>query len=110
MHERYQRYKKSHFKLGWCSLCDKERSATLKTYRYWKIVNNLFPWDRIAKIQHMLLPKRHVPYQKLNKKEKQELEKLKGGYVEHHYDIMAEATHRKKSIPEHYHLHLIVLK
>ena|SRR3989338_3736717 len=110
MYDKYQRYKKTHFKEMACNLCDKTKANTLKIFRYWKIVENLFPWDRIIKVHHMIIPKRHATEDKLNSKEKQELEKLKSGYINKNYGIMAEATDRKKSIPGHFHLHLIVLK
>jgi hypothetical protein len=110
MHEKYQKYRKAHFKEGVCNLCHKTKTATIKSFRYWRIVPNLFPWDRIAKTHHMLIPKRHRTYEKLTPPEKKELEKLKPSYINQHYWVIAEATHRKKSIPDHFHLHLLVLK
>ena len=108
--ERYRRYQKTHFKLGQCTLCDRKKVKPRKVFHYWKIINNWFPWDLIAKTHHLIIPKRHVAYDKLNRKEKSELEKLKLGYINNHYGIIAEATHRKKSIPDHFHLHLITPK
>ena len=110
MYDKYQRHKKTYFKEGVCVLCHKAKADTIKNFRYWKIVENLFPWDRIIKIHHMIIPKRHAGAEKLSSEEKRELEKLKLGYINRHYGIMAEATHRKKSIPGHFHIHLIVLK
>ncbi|MDP9249073.1 MAG: hypothetical protein M3M85_00990 [bacterium] len=110
MYDEYQRYKKTHFKDGTCRLCDKTKSDTLEDFRYWRIVENLFPWDRIIKVHHMIISKRHATADKLAPKERQELEKLKSGYINKNYGVMAEATHRKKSIPGHFHLHLLVLK
>ena len=110
MYEKYKRYREVVFGPGRCSLCDKARAETLKNFRYWKIVKNLFPWDRIVKVHHILIPKRHATQDKLTASEKRELEKLKVGYVNTNYGVLAEATHRKRSIPDHYHLHLIVLK
>lgn len=107
---RYERHKKAHFGKGVCKLCDKKSVPTLKDFRYWRIVKNRFPWDRIASIHHLLLPKRHTTYEKLSRAEKAELEKLKPSYINRSYWIIAEATHRKKSIPGHFHLHLLVLR
>lgn len=110
MHEKYKRYQRTHFKDGACTLCDKKKAKSLKEFKNWRIVENIFPWDRIAKLQHMILPKRHVVSPKLNKSERDELEKIKMNYINKRYVIIAEATNRAKSIPEHFHLHLIVTK
>jgi hypothetical protein len=110
MHEKYHRYKKTHFKEGVCNLCNKTRAATIKNFKYWRIVKNIFPWDRIARTHHMIIPKRHVVYEDLSRAEKKELDKLRSSYINKHYWVMAEATHRKKSIPGHHHIHLLVLK
>ena len=108
MHDEYKKYQKTTFGPGVCVLCSKAKM--IKTFKHWKIVVNLFPWDRIAKIQHMIIPKRHIVYGKLTSAEKQELEKIKLNYLNKKYDILAEATNRILSIPSHYHLHLILLK
>lgn len=108
MHRKYKTYQKTHFKSDSCVLCDKAKDK--KNFKHWRLVKNLFPWDRIATAQDMIFPKRHVRYEKLTKAEKAELEKMKAGYLNKKYDILAEATDRIKSIPEHYHLHLILLK
>lgn len=108
MHERYQRYQKTAFKPGVCVLCSK--AEVIKTFKYWKIVVNIFPWDRIAKTQHMVIPKRHITYTELNKMERAELEKIKLSYLSKKYDILAEATYRILSISKHFHIHLIILK
>lgn len=110
MHQKYERYKQTDFKDGVCTLCQRTKTKPVKQFRHWKIIDNWFPWDRISKTHHMIIPKRHASYKKLNRQEKQELDKIKLGYVNETYGIMAEATHRIKSIPDHYHLHLIILK
>ena len=110
MYERYKRYRETVFKPGECNLCDKAAKETIKNFQYWRIVKNIFPWDRIVKVHHMIIPKRHIMYEKLNAGEKRELAALRVGYINKNYGVMAEATHRKKSIPDHFHLHLIVLK
>jgi hypothetical protein len=89
-----------------CRLC---KIKPVKEFKYWKIIDNEYPWDLVAKIDHLILPKRHVVYEKLNKTEKKELNLIKETYLEK-YEIIAEATHRKKSIPDHFHQHLIILK
>jgi hypothetical protein len=90
-----------------CSLCEKKSTVDFK---YWKIVENLFPYDRIAKKHRMLIPARHVEGGQLNEMEKIELEQIKKYAGENRYDYILETTSQKSSIPEHYHLHLIELK
>lgn len=90
-----------------CRLC---KISSIKEFKHWRIVSNKFPWNRIAKIQHMIIPKRHIIYEKLNNIEKKEFEIIKKTYIEKKYELIAEATNKKKSIPEHFHIHLIILK
>ena len=90
-----------------CRLC---QETVIKNFRYWKILDNRFPWDQIAKTHHMIIPKRHIIFEQLNIKEKKEYEKIKSKYIEKGYDLIGEATNKKKSIPSHFHIHLIVLK
>ena len=108
MMQKYREYQKTDFKPGTCTLCDK--APAVQDFKYWKIAENIFPWDRIAQVQDMLLPKRHVTYSELTAEEKKEFEDIKQTYVEEHYDITAEATNRIKTIPEHFHVHLIIIK
>jgi len=90
-----------------CRLC---KEILIKDFKLWKIINNRFPWDRIAKIHHMIIPKRHTVYEKLNKAEKKEYDLIKKTYIEKKYQVIAEATEIKKTIPTHMHIHLITLK
>lgn len=110
MYERYKRYRAAKFAPGECVLCGEAKTRTIKNFKYWRIVKTIFPWDRIVKLHHMIIPERHAVYPELTAAEKNELEKIKANYINKNYGVMAEATHRKKSIPDHYHLHLIVLK
>lgn len=90
-----------------CRLCQIE---PIKDFKYWKILDNEYPWDLVAKINHILIPKRHVIYSKLNNAEKKEFDKIKLDYIEKKYIMMVEVTDRQKSIPSHFHVHLLVLK
>jgi diadenosine tetraphosphate (Ap4A) HIT family hydrolase len=92
---------------GSCVLCTK---PAIKEFEYWKILPNDFPYDRIAKVHHMIVPKRHTTEPELTADEINELNKIKQEYLFHEYDYVMEAAHRKKSIPAHFHLHLIVVK
>lgn len=105
MSEKYKRYQKKHFGGGKCPLCaDKD---VLQDFKHWKIMKNAFPWDRVIKEHHMVVPKRHATFAMLNDEEKEELGKIKSTYINGLYTIMAEATDQVKSVPGHFHLHLV---
>lgn len=90
-----------------CVLCERE---SLQTFEYWRIIENIFPYDKIAKVHNMILPKRHVTEPELSEGEIRELKDIKEKHLHKDYDFIIEATHRMKSIPAHFHLHLIVAK
>ena len=108
--QKYKKFIAQGFLENGCGLCKKNKNELIKEFKYWKIVKNRFPWDRIAKTSHMVIPKRHVSGEKLTKIEKRELEIIKFKYIEKEYELLAEATTRKKSIPGHFHVHLLILK
>ena len=90
-----------------CRLC---QIKPIKKYKYWTIMDNEYPWDLIAKTNHMIVPKRHVAYEKLNIAEQKEFDLIKKNYLEKKYTLFIEAATREKSIPGHFHIHLIILK
>ncbi len=90
-----------------CFLCSAD---ALRTFKLWKIIANNFPYDRIAAVHHMIVPLRHVGESGLSKEEKTELFEIKKSYIEEKYQFILEATDKTKSIPTHYHLHLITVK
>lgn len=90
-----------------CPLCT---VPAIKEYDFWKIVKNKFPYDLIAKEHDMLLTKRHVKESDLTEEEKQEFLKIKNNYIDSKYSYIIEATTKEKSIPEHFHIHLILKK
>ena len=61
-----------------------------------------------------LVPQRQPPKHKdltlLGIAELEEYEAIKHSYLHKNYEYIIEATHQKKSIPSHAHLHLIVAR
>jgi hypothetical protein len=90
-----------------CGLC---REKSVKEFKYWRIVRARFPLDKIARVNHILLPKRHVRVNKLTGGEKKEFESIKKNYLKKKYDVILEAMPKSQSIPGHHHLHLLVWK
>ena len=105
--KKYQEYLKGELAEHACSLCEKE---AVKCFSYWKITENSFPYDLIAKTHHMLIPLRHGREHELSTEELQELKEIKSNNINPEYDYIIEATPKNKSIPDHFHLHLIVGK
>lgn len=105
--ESYQKYIAEGGLEKGCILCGKK---SLKDFNYWFISENDFPYGRIASVHHMIIPKRHAVENKLSEKEKGEFKKIKEGYIKQNYEFIMEATDKVKTIPSHFHLHLLVVK
>ena len=90
-----------------CYLCN---AKTIKEFEHWQVVNNEYPYDRIADTHHIISLKRHTSEANLTRKEKVEFEQKVKIYLHRHYDMIFENTIRSKSIPGHHHLHAIDLK
>jgi hypothetical protein len=103
--QKYQDMKDSGAMEKECRLCAED--VTL-TFTHWKLIPNRFPYDKIFERHDMLIPIRHTA--EINEEEKSEFEEIKKSYINTHYRYIMEATHRTKSIPGHYHLHLVELK
>lgn len=107
MQDKYKAHIAEHSSDGDCPLCSKE---AVKNFKYWKIIKNDFPYDLIAREHRMIVPLRHIHEDALTVSEVAEFEDLKKTYIDAEYDYMVEATTKNKSIPAHFHLHLIVAK
>lgn len=105
MQEEYQKYRESGQMDPHCALCG-EREV-VKTFTHWKIIVNDFPYDQIAQTHHMIIPIAHVTEEDIPPEAWQEFKDIKRDYIQL-YDIIIESTSRMKSIPQHYHLHLIL--
>lgn len=105
-HELYEEHKRNGH-LDTCPLCVAE---VIMQFRNWKIINNKFPYDRVSDVHHMMITNRHITEHELTTEEKDELLEIKHTYVNDTYIFMIEAMPRHKSIPAHFHLHLVVPK
>jgi len=107
-HLKYMKLIAGGFLENGCGLC--QRIKTVREFKYWRIITNLFPYDRISRIHHMIIPKRHISEKEISEKEKKEYELIKEKYIEKKYEFIVETTKSTKSIPEHFHIHLIIAK
>lgn len=104
---RYQDHIKRFREQGICPLCDE---MPIKLFRHWKIINNEYPYNMIAATHHMITSMRHITEDELTQEESNELQEIKKTFINSDYDLILEPTIKEKSIPDHFHLHLIVLK
>jgi hypothetical protein len=105
MQAEYDRYIATGGLKGECKLC---QAQSVKEFQLWRVINNKFPYDRVASVSHMIIPTRHASEKEVTAEEWAELTTIKDEYVHPTYDFLIEAAHHKKSIPGHYHIHLIV--
>lgn len=103
--QKYQDMKDSGIMNKVCRLCEEDIKMN---FMHWRLVPNRFPYDRAFEPHDMLIPIRHTAT--LNEEEKAEFELIKESYIDRHYHYIMEATHPTKSIPQHYHLHLVEIK
>jgi len=101
--EKYSGNGKDHF-ADW-------EDRVINEYNHWVIISNLFPYDKVAQLSHLLITKRIIPFEwrKLNKKELAELKKIKKE-IRYKYDCLLEDLPSVASIPTHFHLHLLKFK
>ena len=104
--EKYRQHRESDLFKSGCVLC---AAPALKTFTYWKIIPNDFPYDLIAGRHDLIIPLRHVTEEELTAEELAEYRHIKlHEFGEYQYII--ESTLHTKSIPAHHHLHLIVCR
>ena len=90
-----------------CNLC---KAPSIKEFKHWRIIDNKYPYDLVAKTSHMIIPKRHASETKLTIGEFKELQKIRLTYIEQNYEFLFLQTKKESSIPEHLHIHLLILK
>ena len=104
MEEKYQNEKGERSKNG-CPLCS---SPAIETFKFWKVILNDFPYDKVASRHDMIVPLRHTS--EMNDEERAEFLEIRKTYINDNYRYILEATTRTKSIPTHFHLHLLEIK
>ncbi len=104
-HAEYERHRKSP-KFPECYICS---AKAIKTYEKWKVIENEFPYDEVATRNDMIVPLRHTTEDGLTKEELDEFKEIKKD-INDKYDMITENTHKRKSIPGHFHLHLLEIR
>lgn len=105
--EIYANYRKNGGLSGDCKLCLAE---PVREFAHWKIIRNAFPYDKIANQHDMVITKRCVQEGKITTEEWAEFKDIKEELMQSNYDFIMEPTYAKKTIPGHFHLHLVVIR
>lgn len=84
----------------------------VKEYKFWIIVENEFPYDKVAEVHHLLIPKRKFANEsEMKNEEYEELMAIKKEVSDLGvYSSISENLHKERTILDHYHLHLIKYK
>lgn len=91
---------------GECRIC---RIPVKREEGSFYIVANEFPYDAVSAVNDMLILKNHAP--RLNITQIEELEEFKRKLGEERfYDLLLENLPCRKTIPDHFHLHLIRIR
>ena len=101
----YKAYQEEHRDNTTCSLCTEPAKSE---FVHWRILKNNFPYDALASTHDLIVPRRHVVESELTAEEIEEYISLKKDILFLTYEYLLEAA--RKSLPKHYHVHLIVTK
>lgn len=84
----------------------------IRLFEYWYIIANEFPYDAVADVHHLLIPRRDnvLGWTDLNTRELHELLHLRETYCKENYEMIAENMPSTKTVQNHFHLHLFVFK
>jgi hypothetical protein len=106
--EKYRVQKKIERDQGICAMCTRE--DVLKEFEHWKILENLFPYDKIAKINHIVVTKKHFAEAEVPPEAWVEFKQIKKDFIAANYDCILENMPKAMTIPAHFHIHLISFK
>jgi len=96
---------------GECFMCDSEGYEVVQEFQNWLLIENNYPYDAIATVHHLLVPKRHVAdINELTGFEIQERDWLYAKFEkDRQYDFILKNFTIGQSQPQHAHYHLITL-
>jgi len=101
----YQDYLKNDYDYK-CIFCS--RDMIIEEFNHWILLKNKFPYNKVFKNHCLLSPKAHIKeFKDLYKDEITELNEL---LEELDYDMCILNKKKKRSVPEHFHYHLVKIK
>jgi diadenosine tetraphosphate (Ap4A) HIT family hydrolase len=103
MHERYLTYPKDPNFMN--------TANSIRDFNYWRIIENKFPYDTIAKTHHLLVPKQQTTsWLDIGLSESAELDLLIMYELPKEYDMILLNFPKAQSVKDWLHFHLIVVK
>lgn len=100
----------AHTPLDHCFLCKpEEHLKIIREYNHWFICENQYPYDQIATVHHMLVPRAHVQFEeKLEREVHHELFKIFWQLdSKSEYDAIMRNFVKAQSHTAHLHYHLL---
>ena len=85
------------------------QESAIKDWKYWKLIDNSFPYTVAFQLHHMLVPKRPVTAEELTNSEKAEMASILEELSDE-YDCHLVNFPKKQSNRGHYHIHLLQYK
>jgi hypothetical protein len=107
MHDRYETERQADLDSDACPLCD---APSITEFEHWRIIPNKYPYDAVALKHDQIIPKHHWVSAEIPAEAWAELTELKERELNQEYSFIIEALPGTKSIPGHFHLHLMVPK
>ncbi len=87
------------------------KEPILQRFTHWFLIDNRYPYDAAFTTHHMLLPYSRVSHRnELNEAELRELKEIFTYFVEPNYDVILDNTTKRRSVTDHYHIHLLTYK
>lgn len=87
------------------------KEPILQRFTHWFLIANRYPYDLAFTTHHMLLPYSRVSHRnELSMAELRELKEILTYFVEPNYDLVLDNTTKRRSVTDHYHLHLCSYK
>lgn len=108
--ERYKKHRKS---LGaGLKVVDLASLPSILEWKFWRMVANEFPYDKIAERHCMLIPDRKFALeQDMTLEERIDLNDIKAYFQKtQEFDCIMENIMHMRTVPGHYHLHVLKLK
>lgn len=88
-----------------------ENTPSVEDFVHWRIIENSYPYDAIATVHHMLVPRRVFQHPKeMTVEEMLEFSMLENFTLVDTYDFISRNFPANQSAPQRLHYHLLALK
>jgi len=93
-------------------MCELEAMVVITEFAHWRLIHNNYPYDEVAEIHHMLVPKDHVSFDDgVTVEAKEELMLINEEFEKNgKYDCIMQNYPIGQSQPQHLHYHLLTWK